>query len=173
LLLLNGKPQFVQKPFHQGFASEEKGRVFHIENAQTAVRTSTIKNGLPGARSGLNATDAGQESVECILVIERIAKLDPSCGSQKSGQTAAFSPSRAWQENGNHAKMPVTVQDTAIYRRSHFFILPGAETAGTNKYSASFRFSQCLFNRRLPLIARNQIPLVQPSLYAFFQEPPA
>src|ERR1700751_277074 len=98
--------------------------------------------------------------MKCILVIEGLAEFDPGCGGQKTRHTAPLSPLCARQKNRNDAEMPVTFAHTLINCGAHLFILPGADTGGTNEDGASFRFSERLFNCWLPRLARNQMPFV-------------
>jgi hypothetical protein len=146
LLPRTSRLQLTQQPLNERFASEEKCGVVDIENAQAAIGTLAFVDSSSGTCSGLNSTDAGNESVKCILVIKRIAKFDPGGGDQKSRQTAALSPLRPRQQNGNHPKTLVAISNAAINRRAHLFVLPRANPSWTNKDRACFRFSQRVFN---------------------------
>jgi len=57
-LAFRSRVHFAQKPLNQSFASEEKGSIVQIENAQTPVRTLAFINRLSGTCSGLHATNA-------------------------------------------------------------------------------------------------------------------
>jgi hypothetical protein len=149
---------------NQSLATEEKGSIVHIENAQAAVGTLPFVNRLSRAGPRFQATNPANQLMEGTRLIERVAKFDPRRGCQKCGQAAALRSLCTWQENGDHAEKPLTTTDPPINSRTHFFVLPGAKPAGTHKDGASFRFGQRLLNSRLPRIARNEIPFVKPSL---------
>jgi len=147
---------------NQSFATEEKGSIAHIENAQPAIGTLPFANRLAGAGSRFHATNPADQPAEGIRFIERVAQFDPCRGSQKRGQAAAFGSLCTWQEDGNHAETPAAIEYAPIDSRTHFFVLPGAESAATDENRAGFGFRKGLFNRWLPRIARNQMPFVQP-----------
>src|SRR5258705_9438437 len=109
--------------------------------------------------------------MKCVRIIKGLTKFDPGCSGQKTRHAASLSPLCARQKNRNNAETPVAFAHALINRGPHLFILPGADTAGTDEDGASFRFGQRLFNCWLPWLARNQMPFVQPGLYPFLREP--
>src|SRR5215469_4654532 len=100
------------------------------------------------------------------LVIQRLRELDPGSALEKTGQVALFGSLAAGQDYWQHTKFPLSWVGTSLKGEAHFLVVPRAEAMGTEEDETIVTLAECVFYGRLPGLARNKIPFVQPARYA-------
>src|SRR5208337_201091 len=82
VLLARGRgPQLDDQPLGQCLAAEEERGVLDVEDLKAAVGALTCEGRPVGAGAWLLAPDAAEQPAERLLIIERVAELDPGrCG---------------------------------------------------------------------------------------------
>jgi hypothetical protein len=101
--------------------------------------------------------------MEGFFVVQRAAKLHPGGALKKTWQLALFGPFAPRQDDGQHAQLLVRGVDPPLEGQAHFLIVPGAQPVRAKKDHAGSALAQGLFEGRLPGLAGNQVPLVEPA----------
>src|SRR5262249_5975291 len=112
------------------------------------------------------------QPVKRLLVSKRAAKFNPGRCPQKRRQLSGFGSVRAWQEYGDDSVLATAFPDPAIDGGAHLFVLPDAKAAGPDEDGAGGALVERPLDGRLPRLAWDEIPLVEPRLDSLAAQPP-
>jgi hypothetical protein len=133
-----------------------------------AVANKTQRRGRPGLVFRLNTSNASQEPMERLGIVQRFGKLDPRRRRQKVRKIEPLSAGSGKQnrDNSNGARL----RNSTVDRSPHFLVLPRSHFFRTDEHHAGEAFMQRVFNRRLPRLTGNQVPLIEPRIQPFATE---
>ena len=115
--------------------------------------------GLGGRGAGGDALDAAAKAMEGVLVLQPGAKVNPGEEFQKRRQVALVGAGGAGQQHGDDAEGALT--GLANEGGAHFFVVPGADVAGSDKDGAGGGGLQRFFDGFLPGGTGDEAPPVQ------------
>src|SRR5512135_2651397 len=127
------------------------------------------------ARAGArrDSLDAADQQMERSGIVERVSELDPDVLGQEGGQAVHIGIARPGQQHRDDPQLPLTLGHLPRDRRTHLLVMPGPERTLTDDYRTRIAAHQRLLDLRLPGLAGDEVPLVEPGGEPRIEQSPA